>query len=269
MHAFQNRAQQNLRAGIDARIVLQERDLKLLQALSTLRIIDRNQAALIGNFRSTTRVNARLHKLLQAGLLKRFFFVSALGGKKAVYSLSKKGGAMAGVLCKPLNRPADSFLIGDRFTAHQLSISDVYCAAIKRPLQVNSCVQHWRNFVKPLSKSASVIPDAYFEIHADDTMKPVFLEVDLGTEALKVWNAKIEGYLQLARSGEFEKEFGANRFSVLVVASSEQRMQSLRTHIRKTTPKLFYFSTLQKVVTEGFWKDIWLRPEGTQSQLLI
>lgn len=251
------------------RLILQERDIRLLRTLSILRIIDRRQASLIAPFTSTTRVNSRLHKLNQAGLLKRFFFVSALGGKRAVYSLSKKGAEVSGVTANPINRPADSFLIGDKFVAHQLAINDVYCAAVSKTPESEPNIQNWQVFSKQVSPSAPVIPDAYFEIRTIENIRPAFLEVDLGTEAFPVWKKKVQGYMGFATSGEFEKQFGHSRFRVLVILSSDARLHSLRTHISKTTSKLFYFSTFQKISTEGFWANIWLRPEGTQPQSLI
>jgi len=254
--------------GSNVRLVLQERDLRLLRTLSILRIIDRQQAALIAPFTSTTRANSRLHKLNQAGLLKRFFFVSALGGKRAVYSLSKKGAEVCGVVTHPINRPADSFLIGDKFTAHQLAINDVYCAATSKNPEGKPNIQNWQSFSKPVSLTSAIIPDAYFEIRTIEDIRPAFLEVDLGTEAFPVWDRKVKGYLSLATSGEFEKQFGHSRFRVLVVLPSEARLHSLRAHISKTTSKLFYFSTFQKISTEGFWANIWLRPEGQQTQSL-
>jgi len=247
---------------------LQERDLRLLRALPLLRIIDRRQAAFIAPFTSITRANSRLHKLNQAGLLKRFFFVSALGGKRAVYSLSKKGAEVAGVSANPLNRPADSFLIGDKFVAHQLAINDVYCAAVSKTPKGGPGIQNWRSFQRPVSLTSAIIPDAYFEIRTIEDIRPAFLEVDLGTEAFPVWDRKVKGYVAFAASGEFEKQFGHSRFRVLVVLTSDARMHSLRAHISKTTFKLFYFSTLQKISTEGFWGNIWLRPEGQQTQSL-
>ncbi len=219
-------------------------------------------------FNSLTRVNTRLLKLGRAGLLKRFFFVSALGGKRAIYCLSKKGAELIGTHPNAVNRPPDSFLIGDKFTAHQLAINQVYCAACS-PLYIEGRkVQNWRGFAKPLSASVPLIPDAYFEICSNEMTRPVFLEVDRGTEGLPVWTKKINEYLSLAALGEFERLFLKPRFAVLVVASSERRMQSLRAHVRTITPKLFYFTTIEKITTQGFWTPIWLRPEGEHSQSL-
>jgi hypothetical protein len=233
-----------------------------------LRILDRNQTSVIAGFKSITRVNTRLQKLAKAGLLRRFFFISALGGKKAIYSLSKKGADLIGVTPNGINRPKDSFLIGDKFVAHQLAINQVYCAACFDAHIEDRTLQEWRTMSEPLSKNIPLIPDAYFEIHIRDTVRPIFLEVDQGTEALKVWNEKINCYLSLAASGEFERIFQRPRFAVLIVTASERRQESLRAYIRKVTSKLFYFSTLEKTSTPGFWSEIWLRPEGEHIQSL-
>ena len=96
----------------------------------------------------------------------------------------------------------------------------------------------------------------------------MFLEVDLGTEGLSVWTKKTNEYVTFASSGEFERIFGRTRFAVLVVASSETRLHSLRAHISKVTSKLFYLSTLARIKSDGFWGPVWFRPEAEQSQSL-
>lgn len=250
-----------LRNGNDRHIVLQKRDLRILDALSILRLIDREQTSFLASFKSLTRVNSRLQKLRRAGLLKRFFFVSALGGKRAIYSLSKKGAELMGVPPNGIQRPSDSFLIGDRFVAHQLAINEIYCHAIAGTAG-GPRVKNWRSIAKPLTPSTALIPDAYFEIHSEETVRPMFLEVDRGTESLSLWTKKTESYIRLAASGEFEAIFRRPRFAVLVVTLSERRMHSLRVHIKKTTSKLFYFSTLERIKSEGLWSPIWFRPDG-------
>lgn len=269
MHASQKPKQkQTFRAGTK-RLILQKRDFWIFNALSTLRILDKQQAALIGGFNSESRVSERLLKLRQAVLLKRFFFVSSAGGKKAIYCLTKNSADLIGVRLNAIHRPPDSFLIGDRFVAHQLSINEVYCAATIRRHASDPAVSSFRLLSKPVSEASPLIPDAYFEINSDSFIRPMFLEVDLGTERLSIWNEKIKQYLNLASSGEFERIFGHQRFAVLVVTTSNGRMHSLRTHIRKTTAKLFYFTTLEAIKEQGFWQSVWLRPEGEQSRPLI
>ena len=84
---------QQLQAGMEGcmtgtrkrRIVPQRRDRHVMEELaSPMRIIDREQTKVVGGFGSTTRVNARLLALTQAGLLRRFFTGTISGGRKAV-----------------------------------------------------------------------------------------------------------------------------------------------------------------------------------------
>jgi hypothetical protein len=66
-----------------ASLVVQERDLRLFEALESMRVINREQAKIAGGFSSTTRANARLLALTKAGFLKRAFL-----GRQAVYWLA-------------------------------------------------------------------------------------------------------------------------------------------------------------------------------------
>src|SRR5689334_8480583 len=67
-------------------IVLQPRDLRLLEALESMRVIDREQAKVVAGFRSTTRANVRLLALTKAGFLRR----ALLGSNQAVYWLANR-----------------------------------------------------------------------------------------------------------------------------------------------------------------------------------
>jgi len=77
-------------------LVLQDRDRRLLRELTIMQVIDREQAQMVAGFHSITRANTRLLALTRAGLLKRFYLATVNGGKKAVYSLTKKGSELAG-----------------------------------------------------------------------------------------------------------------------------------------------------------------------------
>ena len=83
-------------AGTDG-LILQDRDRRLLEALETMRIMDRNQVMTVAGFGSVTRVNTRLLRLKKAGLLRRLFVGTFAGNRKALYALSNKGAAIAGI----------------------------------------------------------------------------------------------------------------------------------------------------------------------------
>src|SRR5258706_4316287 len=97
----------------------------------------------------------------------------------------------------------------------------------------------------------------------------MFLEVDLGSEALSVWQQKTASYLQLAVSGEFLKRFRQLQFRVLVVANTDRRLANIRSTVAKSTDKIFWFTTPESINREGIWSQVWLRPTGDQRHPLL
>jgi hypothetical protein len=253
-----------------AGIVLQDRDRHLLSELSVMRIIDREMAQVVAGFRITRRVNARLLQLTKAGLLRRFFLGSVAHGRKAVYTLTPKGTELVNAKLGGINRNSGRLVVGDIFVEHQSGINEIYIALKYRPIpDPGMRLRRWITFRQSISEAIKLTPDAYFELVPGDTVRPMFLEVDLGTEALKVWKQKTAYYLQLAVSGEFLKRFRQPQFRVLVVANSDKRLTNIRATVAKSTDKIFWFTTLENINRNGIWSPVWLRPTGDQRHSLL
>jgi protein involved in plasmid replication-relaxation len=250
-------------------MILQKRDLEFFRILGRdARLIDREQFMKFAGFKSQTRANVRLLKLTANGFLRRYFLGTFKGGSKALYTLSPKGALAAEVENRPVIRPKEMLLVGDPFVNHQLAINDVHIAA--RFAFFEGChAVYFRSFSEPLTKSIPLIPDGYFEFETPLGVRAAFLEVDCGTETLKVWVKKTNLYLQLAISGTFKKVFQQEQFRVLVVVSSERRIQSIRKTIAKQTQKIFWLSALEQIKREGFWSPVWLRPTGDLKLSLV
>jgi hypothetical protein len=120
-----------------------------------------------------------------------------------------------------------------------------------------------------MSASSPIIPDGYFELSTLDKTLACFLEVDLGTETSKVWTSKIEVYVRYAASEEFEQRFHLSRFRVLVVTSSQRRVEMLRRLALHYTDRIFWFATVTSVKDAGFWSAVWLRPDGTEMRSFL
>ena len=256
----------NSRSGI----VVQDRDRYLLSEIAAMRIIDREMTKVVAGFDSTRRANARLLQLTRAGLLRRFFIGSIAHGRKAIYTLSPKGAELVNAKLEGIHRPAGRLVVGDAFVAHQTGINSVYLAfkfCATSPVEVR--LRGWATFRQSISESIKLTPDAYFELETHGAVRPTFLEVDLGTEALKVWEQKTSYYLRLAVSGEFTKRFRQPQFRVLIAADSEKRLTNIRSVIAKSTDKIFWFTTLETINRDGIWSPIWLRPTGDQRQPLL
>jgi hypothetical protein len=251
-------------------VVLQERDRHLLSELGVMRIIDREMTKVVAGFGSTTQVSLRLLELTRAGLLRKFFVGTIGSGRKAVYTLSPKGAEVVSAKLGGIHRADGKLVTGDRFVEHQASINEVYLA-VKYPRFPNPGIRmcRWHTFRQSISEAIKLTPDGYFEIAWTQGVRAMFLEVDLGTEALSVWKEKIAYYLQLAVSCEFAQRFGQPQFRVLVVANSDRRLANIRAVVAKSTDKIFWFATLESIKREGIWLPIWLRPTGDQRLSLL
>ena len=249
------------------RIMLQPRDLHLLQELAVMRVLDREQAKTVAGFGSTTRANTRLLALMRAGLLRRFFLGSG-GGRRALYALSPKGALTADVPVRGPRRPQDALLVADYFVGHQLAVNGIYCALKYGAVRISQVTSHrWLSFSEPVVPGIGLIPDGYVEFMTPAGIVACFVEVDLGHESQTVWKGKTQHYLQLAVSGKYREQFGQDRFRVLVIANSERRLHSIRKTVAEITEKIFWFATLASVGNE-FFTPVWYRPkESTPSTL--
>ena len=249
-------------------IILQERDLHLLRELSVMRVIDREQAKIVAGFGSTSRANARLLALTNAGILHRFFLGSG-GGRKALYVLSPKGAQAAQVPCRGPRRPQDAVLVADYFVGHQLAVNTVYCSLKYGVIRVPQfAFQRWQSFQEPVVPGIRLIPDGYLEFMTHGGITACFLEVDLGHESQTIWKRKAERYLEFALSGKYQEHFGYERFRVLVLANTERRLHSIQKTVRVITQKIFWFATLASVRND-FFAPVWFRPEDSQPKKLF
>lgn len=61
----------------------------------------------------------------------------------------------------------------------------------------------------------------------------------------------MRNYLDLAVTGNFEREFKQSRFRVLVVADSGRRLDAIRQAVLPLTDKIFWFATIESIRRDG------------------
>lgn len=251
-------------------MILQDRDLRFLEELGTLRVVDREQAKIVAGFGSTTRVNARLLLLTRAGLLRRFFLGTSLGGAKALYALTAKGARLVDVPLRGPRQRKDELLIAGYFVHHQLMINEIYCAVKCLPIPEDGVsFRRWLSFFAPIAPGLSLIPDGYMEFETPAGKVAAFLEVDLGAEHGPVWKQKAENYLQLALRQGNDSERIHRPFRVLVIANSERRLRAIRAVVSRETEKIFWFADMDSIRSQSFWAPVWLRPKDDTRHPLI
>lgn len=251
-------------------IVIQERDRKLLRKVGQhLRVVDREQAKIVGGFGSTTRVNARLLALTRAGLLKRFFLGTTAGGKKALYALSAKGAKLVGLPLRGPQRRNDETLAADFYVEHQLTVNEVYCALKRGPLPQGIVFRRFESFFGPIMEGLRLIPDGYGELETPSGIMAVFLEIDLGHEHGPVWKEKVAKYLEFALKDTPDAKRFHRPFRVLVILPTERRLQSIQRVVAEKTDKIFWFANLEAIRRDGLFASVWRRPTGTERLPLI
>jgi hypothetical protein len=250
-------------------LIITSRDERTLEELAVMRVADREQLKVAAGFGSTTRINERLLALTRAGLLRRFFLGSG-GGRKALYAPSPKGAQVIQSAARGPRRRQNEMLVADFFVQHQLTINEVYCNLKFGQIPFRDVrFVNWLAFHEPIVPGLSLIPDGYVELATPAGIVSSFVEVDLGHEALSVWKDKARHYVQLAITGDFERQFRHPRFRVLVLANSERRMRSIRSAVAGVTDKIFWFATLASSYGEKFFAPVWLRPTGETHQPLF
>jgi Replication-relaxation len=249
--------------------LLQKRDRHLLEEIGVMSVIDREMARRVAPFRSVSRANARLHALVRAGLLQRFFTATEAGGRKGLYTLSPTGARLVGASATSLRRKADEIVVADLFVAHQSGVNELYCSFKYGPAGPDGThFVRWRSFSSVLDRATPLIPDGYVECDGPNAFS-AFLEVDLGHERVAVWQGKVRHYVQYALSGRFTEQFGKSRFFVLAVCDSEGRMQSVRKATAQLTGKIFRFAAFSQVRERGPWAPVWWKPAGNEPEALV
>jgi len=250
-------------------VTVQDRDRQLLHELSVMRVIDREQAQVVMAFQSIRRANRRLIALVRAGMLRRIFIPNPLVGQKALYTLSPKGATLVGARLPGLPMRQSRFGPSP-FLLHRLAINEFYLTVKYRPLpKADMRLARWIAFREPMTPAIPLTPDGYFEIVASGAARAMFLEADLGSESSLVWQKKTQLYVQMALSGACNELFRQPQFRVLVIATTDRRLNHIRSAIAKFTDKIFWLSTFDEIKQRGFWSPVWLRPTGDQRSPLF
>lgn len=252
------------------RLVLQPRDRHLLRELHTLRVMDRDDARLVAGLRSVTRANTRLLGLVTAGFLRRVAVGTLKGGHKYVYALTRQGSAAVQVPYASIPLKTHAVIAGQPFLEHQFRLNALYLCLRYRPIpHPDVRLLRWDTFTRSIAPSVPLIPDAYAEIGTAERSTAMFVEVDQGTESLRVWRRKIDLYVALAVSGVFQSMFRHPQFRVLVIVPTAKRLATLRARIATVTTKIFWLTTSTSVGTPAFWGPVWYRPGDEQPHSLI
>ena len=243
------------------RIVLTERDRRLLEYVYRFRLLSRDQVMALAQFRSLTRANTRLGALVRAGVLKRKTLpvYPGHGDAQALYYLGRASrlfltldDSVISQLVRQVSR-WDLSQVEHVRAANQALIALVSCLD-----GVNALATSFRTEPELRRRflDHALVPDAWVEWTFQARRYNCFLEIDLHHEGLHVWREKVLAYLAYAESGLHQEHFGYQAFRVLVLAGSAKRLEGLR-HAASAAGRLFLFAETGNLSPEAAISPIW------------
>ena len=254
------------RAETPPRMRLNERDLRVLQAVHACRVLRRDQIQRL-LFPSKNTANERLKRLYQNGFLQRRWLQVEYGEGmgQALYLLDRRGAeAVAsnqGVDLPSLHWSPSHNRVSFPFLEHTLMINDVRIAVslaakrLRRPLErwipEDELIAHPDYVTLPMfrgTRKIAVIPDGYFSLTLGDRRASFFLEADRATVSNKRWALRVRACMEYVRSGSYTRRFGAHSLRVLTVTTGEKRLANLkRTTEKARGDATFWFASLPSV----------------------
>ena len=253
-------------------LVLQPRDETILTLVSEFRLLSREQLQRLLDFPCVTRINVRLKRLYDRCYLSRRFLPTLKGSPKVLYFLGPRGiGTVSdslGIDSLVFEREMKNISEGkDLFLNHQLSLNVVrisFILAIKNHPQI--ALERWLSEkdcpieIPSERGNRALRPDGYFCFSIQRRLYGFFLEVDCSTMSNGRIKSKVMAYLNYAKSGLYEKDFGLKYFRVLFVTKTQARLLNLKSTIEKQTDRIFQLTTIDQLSGNPIQDRVWMRP---------
>jgi len=177
--------------------------------------------------------------------------------RSPIYYLGVEGCKMIGMSKKDIEKyMARIRNHSDRSIAHLLEVYDVF---IKFSLESKVTKWVWHEDDKWFSIELGLYPDGFVKFEKQGNKYSVFIEVDRDTEGLRVLKEKFEKYRKFYESGGFTKLFGDCVFRVLVITTTEERIERMEA---LNPVDDIWFATKAEFMRKSLWARHWFATEG-------
>jgi protein involved in plasmid replication-relaxation len=248
-------------------LVISERKRRLAEVTWQLGLVSRDQGMVAVDIHSIPRMNAETAPMVKADILRRkeVPVCPGHGGAQSLYYSGRASAAVLAVSARELARrirQVASWGVGEveRVRAENQVLIDIY-AAIQQTSGSQLIGYRSELQLRQLFLDRGLVPDGWIAWRAGKRFN-CYLEIDLGSEGLPIWRAKIDKYLQFARSGQHQELFGFTAFRVLVLAKSERRLANLR-QMASAAGRMFLLATLSEVNPSSIFSPVWQTADGS------
>lgn len=277
-----------------SRMVLQERDIDVIEAVYRYRVLSQAHIAALF-FGSKSTAQYRLEKLYDHQFLERKFLPVSLGEGRSptLYVLDRRGAETLRT-----ERGYDDIKwfrtskeLKPDFLAHSMALNELMVLVTLACRKHGFTLKQWQtenevkaDYDRVIVQSGAgkhermpVVPDSFFTIIAYERRFPFFVELDRGTMTLARFKDKVRAYLAYYRSGAYEKRYELRSIRLLTVVSTKsqsgggRRLQNLKaTTETLTQERWFWFAALSELTTGNILTEpIWYQANGEQARTLI
>jgi len=268
-----------------ARIILQDRDKRIIAAVYEYRFLTRSQIQMLFGIDCLTRANVRLRKLFDNGYLDRLFRPTLIGTSQSIYTIGKTAIPFIAQLKGQPERDVNlvrkrTLALKEHSLEHDLLVNDFRISIVNEiRAYPNFDLVFWhnaqrcehrfevRNYGKVIR--SSLRPDGYFRIMHGGRVYSFFLEIDRGTSSLDKLLIKFRNYLDFGNLGLYDKAYGLKTFYVLVVTNSIERRNSLKKIADELSSNIFWFGTGHDMKANWLTEGGWLRSGSSEIRVLF
>lgn len=268
-------------------VQIQERDLAILQALYSYRLLTTSQLACLF-FTTKKRAERRMRRLFDGELVERIFRPVVVGSAEIIYVLDKAGVSLLaqelGIDRGEINtarlkaKTLKPFFLDHFIEVNQFRLSVTLAA------KAHSCeLMFWkyehelqnRNEQGVLisdrvtdpenpTQKIPVTPDGFFGLSTPRGRTYFFVEADRATMDNTRFKRKMRGYARYWLDGVYEEKWGYKRFRVLTSTTTRRVPNLLKTTSQLNEKQLlpiFYFTDREHLLPEQIFGEIWQTPD--------
>jgi len=269
-----------------ALVQLQERDIDILDALSSYRLLTTSQLARLF-FTTKKRAERRLRQLYDAELVERIFRPVVRGSAEILYILDREGVNLLAQVqgrdraeiqtARTRAKSLKPFVLDHFIEVNQFRLS-ITLSAPKH----NSSLIFWKyehelqnknkkgvlisdRVTDPENPSQKipVTPDGFFGLKTPRGNTYFFVEVDRGTMDNQRFRRKMRGYARYWADNVFQEKWGYKTFRVLTTTTTRRVSNLIKTTCQLKDTRLlsmFHFTDKANITPETILDTVWRVP---------
>lgn len=275
---------------------VQERDIQILEALYSYRMLTTSQITPLF-FGTKKRAERRLRQLFDAELVERIFRPVVVGSAEVIYVLDNEG---VNLLSQELGIDRDEInntrlrakKLKPLFLDHFIEVNEFRISVTRAASAHNCTLLFWKYDSELQNKTSTgvlisdivvdpenptqkipVTPDGFFGLETPKGSVYFFVEVDRATMGNARFKRKMRGYARYWLDGVYQEKWGFEKPFRVLTSTTKRRVPNLLQTTRELSEKqllpIFHFTERENITPERVFGQVWQIPDIDELHGLI